>query len=641
MSQIGTLLIKLLVLSGVAAFVRISFGWLKPSDRRFLPIFLIAAVRDIVFYFLPLGLVSFAADALIPFCYLYWLRGFTGGRRMDLAAALVSAAGVLGVAAATFTDAPLSQVLSAVFFNSAWILPSLVIIAIRLFAVSAFNTRDAQIIIDLRRSIVLILAALWLVSLGLGYASLYLQGIVYPLSYILHAVILFMVARSGVEARDGAIKALGDDTASHFTFMQRLSNAVGEKIEIAKILSIVVESAVRDTGGDGGAILLLDSTKNTLCFRAVGGSYSPPFVVPSQVMIKVSHLDDYLYSRDVEIGSTILGESFKSAAPVFIQNVAQDGRLPRETQNATTLPSSIIVAPLVMSRRILGVISVTKKSWGQYFSTADFTRLQAFADYASLSIDMHLTYLEVLEKREIEHEMGIAAEIQQKLISFEAPNLKQAELALLSVPAHGVNGDYFHLLSLGDGKLGFVVGDVAGKGIAAALVMVMIHSMLHLIASPRRDLAQMLMWINRGLIGQVEIDHYATLSIVCFDTATCTIQYSNAAHYPLMVIRAGTGQTEIVDTKGLPIGIDDASAYEVKSIPFQSGDVALVYTDGIVEALNPAGEQYTLERLSTLVRTHSGKPAEAIKDAVRKDLADFVQSAKQHDDQTLIILKAV
>jgi sigma-B regulation protein RsbU (phosphoserine phosphatase) len=151
----------------------------------------------------------------------------------------------------------------------------------------------------------------------------------------------------------------------------------------------------------------------------------------------------------------------------------------------------------------------------------------------------------------------------------------------------------------------------------------------------------MLTWINRGLIGQVEIDHYATLSIVSFDAASATIQYSNAAHYPLMVIRASSGQTEVVDTRGLPIGIDEGTIYEVKSIPFSSGDVALVYTDGIVEALNPAGEQYTLDRLSTLIRTHSSEPAEGIKEAVRKDLADFVQSARQHDDQTLIIMKAV
>lgn len=108
--------------------------------------------------------------------------------------------------------------------------------------------------------------------------------------------------------------------------------------------------------------------------------------------------------------------------------------------------------PILVSRRILGAITVTKKSWGQYFSPAEFTRLTAFADYASISIDMRLTYLEVLEKRQIEHEMGIAAEIQQKLISFETPTLAQAQIAVLSVPAHGVNGDCFHLLPLGDGN---------------------------------------------------------------------------------------------------------------------------------------------------------------------------------------------
>lgn len=343
----------------------------------------------------------------------------------------------------------------------------------------------------------------------------------------------------------------------------------------------------------------------------------------------------------IEIGSTLLGETFKKAEPLFVRNVAQDGRLTAEYKNDLSLPSSIIVVPLVVAHRILGIISVTKKSWGQYFTDEDFNHLKGFADYASLSIDMHLTYLEVLEKRQIEHELSIAAEIQDKLISHKVPTMKAAEIGVLSVPAHGVNGDYFDLLPLGADKLAFVVGDVAGKGIPAALVMVMIHSILHLIASPRRDLAQMLGWVNRGLIGQVEIDHYATLSIVSFDEGTHSIQYSNAAHHPLLVFRAASEQVELVDTRGLPIGIDPTSIYEMKTVPFTCGDIALVYTDGITEALNPAGEQYSLERLSAVIRARREEPAEGIKDAIREDLATFVQTAKQHDDQTLIVLKAV
>jgi sigma-B regulation protein RsbU (phosphoserine phosphatase) len=381
---------------------------------------------------------------------------------------------------------------------------------------------------------------------------------------------------------------------------------------------------------------MLDEFQKALKYRAIVGTYYPPFNVPDRVKIKSSQLEEYLYSANIEIGQTLLGESFQKAEPVYIQNTQRDGRL---TQDGQLAVSSLMVVPLVVAKRILGVISVSKQSWGQFFSTEDFEHLKAFADYASLSIDMHLTYLEVLEKKQIERELGIAAEIQKKLVPRRLPQMNKTELAIHSLPARGVSGDYYDVFRLDPQKLIILVGDVAGKGIPAALVMVMIHSIFHLIASPKRDIATTLTWINRGLIGQVDIDRYATLSILCYDEASRSLQYSNAAHHPLLVYRCGADKLEQVDTEGLPIGIDRSSAYRMKSIGLSPGDIALMYTDGITEAMNPEGEQYTLERLSGVIRSHCAKKAEELKKVIEEDLNRFTGTARQHDDQTLVILK--
>jgi sigma-B regulation protein RsbU (phosphoserine phosphatase) len=253
---------------------------------------------------------------------------------------------------------------------------------------------------------------------------------------------------------------------------------------------------------------------------------------------------------------------------------------------------------------------------------------------------MHLTYLEVLEKKQMERELGIAAEIQKKLVPRKLPEMERTELAVHSLPARGVSGDYFDVFRVDPKKLIILVGDVAGKGIPAALVMVMIHSIFHLIASPKRDIATTLTWINRGLIGQVDIDRYATLSILSYDETNRSIQYSNAAHHPLLIYRAATEQMESVDTEGLPIGIDRGSAYGMKQLSLNAGDIAVMYTDGITEAMNPEGEQYSLERLSSVLKSNYEKKAEELKKTIQKDLSDFTGSAKQHDDQTLVILKA-
>jgi sigma-B regulation protein RsbU (phosphoserine phosphatase) len=445
--------------------------------------------------------------------------------------------------------------------------------------------------------------------------------------------VIYRLALNGIAAKDFSITSLLGSREKVFDFMQKLSSAVSEKIEIEKILTIVAHSAIENTNADGGAILMLDERQKALRYRVIAGTYEPPFDVPDMVKIRASRLEDYLCSLSLEPGKTVLGESFQKADPVHIPRFAENRK------DSPSSVSSLIVVPLLVAKRNLGVITVSKQAPGQYFSDEDFEHLKAFADYASLSIDMHLTYLEVLEKKQIDRELGIAAEIQKKLLPAALPRMKNTELAVYSLPVRGVSGDYYDLYRLDPEKLIVVVGDVAGKGFPAALVMAMIHSIFHLVASPKRDIATTLTWINRGLVGQVDVDRFATLCIVSFDEATRCIQYTNAGHLPLLVFRAESQTVEHVDMEGLPIGIDRASAYTMKSVTLKPGDIAVLYTDGITEALNQEGEQYGRTRLISVLSGNHLKKAEELKNLIQKDLNDFTSFAQQHDDQTLVILK--
>jgi sigma-B regulation protein RsbU (phosphoserine phosphatase) len=610
---------------------------LRISFAPFYALFLLYTVRDILYVIFPFDFICVAADAGVVLCYLFWLRTFTGRKKIDLIAYILVAIAALGAAEQTvFGSLP-----AFVFFRSVWIYPIVFYFIAQIFQVTAFNTANSGEILQLRRTITYLFIFMNLPVLFLGYgdATHITQAFLYPLIYLAHGIIVYRITLNEVGKKDLSITSLMGSRENVFDFMQKLSAAVSEKIEIDKILSIVVASAIKNTGADGGAILMLDEFQKALKYRAIVGTYAPPFSVPDMVKIKSSRLEDYLYSLNLEIGKTLLGESFQKAEPIYIQNTQRDGRLMEGQNDGQASVSSLIIVPLLVSQRILGVITVSKQAWGQFFSGEDFEHLKAFADYASLSIDMHLTYLEVLEKKQIERELGIAAEIQKKLVPRKLPQFANTDLAVHSLPARGVSGDYFDVFRLDPKKLIILVGDVAGKGIPAALVMVMIHSIFHLIASPKRDIAAMLTWINRGLIGQVDIDRYATMSIMSYDETTRSIQYANAAHHPLLIYRTGSKTMEQVDTEGLPIGIDRGSAYRMKSISLSAGDIAVLYTDGITEAMNPEGEQYSLERLTQVLQGNYEMKAEELKKAIQKDLNDFTGSAKQHDDQTLVIMK--
>jgi len=301
--------------------------------------------------------------------------------------------------------------------------------------------------------------------------------------------------------------------------------------------------------------------------------------------------------------------------------------------------NSIITIPLIVSKRILGVLSIVRRQDEPLFTENDFAQIKTFADYATLTIDFIFTYKELLEKREIEKEVGIAAEIQEKLLPEKLPVFKGVTLGTFSSPLKGVSGDYYDIIQLKDDKLAVIVCDVAGKGIPASLVMVMIRTILHLICSSERDAETTVTWINRGITGSIEIDHFATLGLFIYDQKTGEVCYSNAAHHPLIHYRSVEKDIKKIDTDGLPIGIEMDAKYSQVKFKVNSGDFLILYTDGIIEAMNNKGEQFSYERLEKVVLGNPElKPAELI-DRINAEIKIFIGIASQHDDQTLLIMK--
>ncbi len=274
--------------------------------------------------------------------------------------------------------------------------------------------------------------------------------------------------------------------------------------------------------------------------------------------------------------------------------------------------------PLVVSKRVLGVISTLKRAENRHFQDTDFQHLKTFAEYASITIDNLYTYLEVLEKRQMEREVDIAAEIQQKLLPGELPRLSSGSLAVHSRPARGVSGDYYDVLPLDQDKVALLVCDVAGKGIPAAMVMIMIRSITHLLVSPRLEAAATLTGINRGITGRIDVDHFATIGLVIYDQAKRQAVYANAAHLPLLVWRASTSKLLRVDAEGLPIGVEREGKYGQRRFGLEEGDILILCTDGILEAMSPRNEQYGLKRLADVVQAASGLSAEGLVQAIQR-----------------------
>ena len=591
-------------------------------------------VRDLLVTLFPFSAINLVGDLGAYAFLLAWIRYYSGRKRRDILFAIILVLGAgIGIR--------LEMIPGANWFLATIVLNAVLVgyLVFALFEITVHNTREAEIIVDTRSILIVALVIL----AGAGAISEYASTPLGVTSRVLFYLSLWFVLLTQFQLyylmSELTVAGLRRQTDSLFEFMEALGSGIADRVDIQRILDMVVKSAAKTIEADGAVILLVDDLKNTLNVRALSGFYPPPYSVPEVVKHRSASLNEYLFSQEIPVGETLLGESVAEGQTIFIPDSTEDERLSANIRKDFLFIQSFIAVPLVVDERVLGVISLVRRNPEHPFTEEDSQHVQTFATHASITIDNVYTYLEVIENREIQREVTIAADIQRKLVPRQFPRTGNTDISVFSKSARGVSGDYYDVLEVDEENLGIVMCDVAGKGVPAALVMVMIHSILHLVSSPKRDVSAILTWINRGLSGQIDLDHYATMSYLRLNTVERSVTYSNAAHHPLMIIRPGQKEIEQLDTEGLPVGIEKDTVYPQKRIRLGPGDVLCLYTDGIIEAMNDDGEQFTVERLARLIKTNVSLSADEITATVQHSLDEFVGNARQHDDQTLMVLK--
>jgi sigma-B regulation protein RsbU (phosphoserine phosphatase) len=609
-------------------------GRLK-SLRLLAGVVIVLLLRDLLYSYTGIENVIPLSELLVLLLYLMWLRSYTGRRSSDLAYLLLNAAAfAAGTSAAVWGWLPQSP-----FYLSIVLLADMFYLSIVLGIVSPFNTEDCDIILRTRFVLIAGFFLAYLIGLLYGYRDPMIHRLLLPSMALIHGFVLIRYNGLLQERTRQSVAFYSTNLDATYGFMENLGKAITAKIDLPKVLQIIISSAAQNTGADAGAILMVDEYENVLNVQATHGIYPPMRPVAEIVRVKPSSLKRHFTETPIPIGETALGEAVREGRPIFIRDARQDERLKWNLEDDIMFISSLIAIPLVVGKRVLGVLSILKRAQNRFFEERDFEHLNTFAEFASITIDNIYTYLEVLEKREIERELDIAAEIQQKLLPARVPEIPRASVAVYSRPARGVSGDYYDIIRLDKRKVALVICDVAGKGIPAALVMIMIRSILHLVVSPQRDAATTLSWINRGITGRIDIDHFATIGFVIYDHENREVLYSNAAHLPLLVYKHKSGTLHKVDTAGLPIGVERGGSYGQKKFTLADGDLMVLCTDGVLEAMNGEGKQYSVEGLKRVVTANADMEVGDLVATIRRDLAEFVGSARQFDDQTLLLMR--
>jgi sigma-B regulation protein RsbU (phosphoserine phosphatase) len=600
---------------------------------------LIMIFREIIaiFYFTPT--IYYMTDAIIIVIFLWWLHSYAGHRKTTITYTVLT----LGIAAALLTLYEFfPQVTLILVAVNVHLSVMLVLFFFMMNDVSVYNTDQAGYIIQNRLMIFMfMLVGRLAILLDSALVSVLAQYVLLPFSMLAPFYYIFQYDMYFYSLQVDNEEFNSQYLNSLFDFMQTIGTAMTERIEVKAVLEYVMQAIVQYTDAEAGIVLLRDTDDDTLRLTCREGYFPPPYELPQIVATKIASVETYFENTPIKMGETVIGEAAATNQAVFVRNTIEDGRMTANIKENTMFISSLIAIPLIVNNEVFGVVSVIHRTKRQLFTELDYERCKVFVEYASLTLDSLYNYSQLLEKQEIEREVSIAGEIQKKLLPGRMPRRIRDMVSAWSQPAKGVSGDYYDIITLNRaGKLAMVICDVAGKGVPASLIMVMIRTIIHLVAGSTQDASKVVSWINRGIAGRIDIERFATLSYITFDPNNNMLEYSNAAHHPLVILRADDGRIEKIDSQGLPIGLERDAKYERKTTKLNPGDAIMLYTDGIIEAMNNAGEQYEEERLQTVFVNNAQRSSEEILKAIRSDIEAFVGSARQHDDQTLIVMKA-
>jgi phosphoserine phosphatase RsbU/P len=319
-----------------------------------------------------------------------------------------------------------------------------------------------------------------------------------------------------------------------------------------------------------------------------------------------------------------------------------------ERQKLTSLQPQVLL-PLSVKEKLLGIISLGEKRAEAPYSGTDLRLLKSVASQTALALsNAELTSAiadEMARREKLNREIEIAREVQERLFPQHLPPIASLDYSGRCRTALGVGGDYYDFLALPEGKLGVALGDVSGKGIAAALTMASLQASLRADAMRAGDdIAGLITRVNRMLYDASTKDRYATLFYAQYDSTARRLRYVNAGHCPpILVRRTSDGSTlERLDQGGgTVVGLLPECEYTQADVRLSSGDLLVIYTDGFSEAMSPNLEEWGETRLLNAVANCDGLPAKDCIGRIIQAADAFASGAPQSDDMTLVILRVL
>ncbi len=407
------------------------------------------------------------------------------------------------------------------------------------------------------------------------------------------------------------------------TALYNVTMMLADARDLRKVLQRTVEVVCEVMQTKASSIRLIDKDGDELRIRAVH-NLSQEYLNKGPVRLSEAEIDR---------------EALSSKGFAYVRNMTTDPRVRYTEESRREGIVSMLSVGMRYKGRPIGVLRVYTDVERQ-FSSMEIDLLRAVAAQAAAAIENARLLQETLEAEALERQVAMAADVQQRMVPRQPPKLDGIDLASVYVPCYALGGDFFDFIPLPEGNIGLIVADVSGKGVPASLIMASVRAFVRAQIDNVYYLYEIMRRVNLMLCRDTKPSEFVTTFYGVFNTITRRFTYTNAGHPPALILRKG----EIIEleTPNMVLGVDPEEEFVQRWIDLEVGDVILLYTDGLPDAMNFNEETYGRDRIIAAFKQAGALPdasAETIANHLLWDMRRFVGLTRPSDDVTMIVAR--
>lgn len=413
----------------------------------------------------------------------------------------------------------------------------------------------------------------------------------------------------------------GLTTIDKLRMLLDITSKISRSLDLQEVLNLVMDTLDSLIPYDAAGIFVLQCVGDEPCtFKAEA--------------VRGYDIDE-LSELHLKLGEGFIGSVAVSGKPIISHDVREDPVY----VNARDRTRSEMVAPIISNDEVIGVFDLESDELNAY-SDDDLQVLTLLASQVAIIIEKVMLHEQLIEKKRLQGQLEVARQVQLELLPASDPELEGFDISAYNFPTEEVSGDYYDWVRIYDDQIGLVIADVAGKGIPAALLMVFLRASLraatHIGYATHISMAK----VNFLLWESIERNQFITAFYGILDASNRTLHYSNAGHNPPLLIDA-QGAARFIEWGEQPLGMFRDTRYHEHYHTFRPGEVLVLYTDGVTEALSPNGEEFGRDRLITAVKSGSTLSARELIASMQRHVLQWTDGVGLTDDATFFVIKAV